>query len=102
MAENRATVACAPALSDAEGTDWRAVLEPLGASGDGTVGASLGWDLDWEREQLRSADGREHLSVRVYGDEVLVGPRWVPRDGLRLRGLRRAALPAGDRPPPDR
>lgn len=78
MAENPTTVVCAPALSDDAGTEWRALLEPLGASGDGTVGANLGWDLDWEREQLRSADGREHLSVRVYGDEVLVGPRWVP------------------------
>ncbi|MFD4175375.1 TOMM precursor leader peptide-binding protein, partial [Streptomyces anulatus] len=78
MAENPTSVVCAPALSDDAGTEWGAVLEPLGASGDGTVGANLGWDLDWEREQLRSAGGREHLSVRVYGDEVLVGPRWVP------------------------
>ncbi|MFE9451715.1 TOMM precursor leader peptide-binding protein [Streptomyces sp. NPDC006739] len=39
-----------------------------------------GWDLSWERAQFEknAANGEELVSVRVYDEEVIVGPRWVP------------------------
>ena len=46
----------------------------------GIVTANVGFDLAFERRQLVRAEreGRSLLSIRVAGDEVLIGPRWVP------------------------
>ncbi|RKN33910.1 TOMM precursor leader peptide-binding protein [Micromonospora musae] len=59
--------------------EWLTALAPLLAV-DATVTLDRGFDLNWQTGQWRrsAADGREHLSVRVYDDEVQIGPRWVP------------------------
>lgn len=58
--------------------DWQWALEPLPATAGRSVSVNTGWQLAWEREQLLASADREHLSVRIYDDEVLVGPLWVP------------------------
>lgn len=69
-----------PAMADAPDETWQTVLGPLREITSGAVSVNRGWDLAWEREQWEksAAAGREHLSVRLAGDEVLVGPLWVP------------------------
>ncbi|MFB7193182.1 TOMM precursor leader peptide-binding protein [Streptomyces sp. NPDC056240] len=62
---------------------WRDVCAGLDAplvGGGASVSVRRGWDLGWERQHLDAAreSGRPHLSVRVHGDEVLVGPLWAP------------------------
>src|SRR5664279_63925 len=50
------------------------------ASPTGMVVVNRGWNLAWEREEWRRSAtlGREHVSIRLYTDEVQIGPRWVP------------------------
>jgi ribosomal protein S12 methylthiotransferase accessory factor len=67
---------CGPGLSGAAATGWQDILLPLGESG--VVALNRGWDLAWETGVWNDNADREHLSVRVYGEEVIVGPRWVP------------------------
>ncbi|MEU0196513.1 TOMM precursor leader peptide-binding protein [Streptomyces afghaniensis] len=73
-------LACGPGLPEAAGTAWHALLTPLRETTAGTVAVNRGWDLDWERARWdeAAAAGHEHLSVRLYDDEVLIGPRYVP------------------------
>jgi ribosomal protein S12 methylthiotransferase accessory factor len=63
--------------------EWRAALAPLAATCTGVVDVQRGWDLGHERAAWRESAGagREHLSVRVHGEEVQVGPRWTPGAG---------------------
>ncbi|MFE6785435.1 TOMM precursor leader peptide-binding protein [Streptomyces sp. NPDC057680] len=78
----------APALAQGPGLDahpadeaWRAALDVLAdLLPEGTVAVDRGWHLDWERARFDEAvaAGRAHLSVRLLGDEVLVGPLWRP------------------------
>lgn len=72
--------ACGPGLPEAAGTAWHALLTPLHETTAGTVAVNRGWDLGWERARWdeATAAGHEHLSVRLYDDEVLIGPRYVP------------------------
>jgi ribosomal protein S12 methylthiotransferase accessory factor len=74
------TRAYGPATADPRDASWLEALEPLFAAATGTVAVNRGWDLAWETGHLRrsAAAGREHLSARLYADEVIVGPRWVP------------------------
>lgn len=56
---------------------WRTLLlDPVA----GSVSVNRGWDLAWERARWSDAANQriEHLSVRLYRDEVLIGPRWTP------------------------
>ncbi|MFB8403597.1 hypothetical protein [Streptomyces sp. NPDC055912] len=81
----------APALAQGPGLDahpadeaWRAALDVLAdLLPEGTVAVDRGWHLDWERARFDEAvaAGRAHLSVRLLGDEVLVGPLWRPGTG---------------------
>ncbi|MCX4834196.1 TOMM precursor leader peptide-binding protein [Streptomyces sp. NBC_00006] len=59
---------------------WGEALRRLGSSADAKVVANRGWDLAWERLhwEKAAANGEELVSVRVYDDEVIIGPRWVP------------------------
>ncbi|MFF7204116.1 TOMM precursor leader peptide-binding protein [Streptomyces sp. NPDC008141] len=59
---------------------WHTAFAALAEATDGAVAVNRGWDLAFERERLDAAAdrGRSHLSVRVHGDEVLVGPLWMP------------------------
>ncbi|MBZ6283554.1 TOMM precursor leader peptide-binding protein [Streptomyces olivaceus] len=68
-----------PGLGGSDGL-WDEALRGLGDALDAKVVANRGWDLSWERLQWEkaSADGEDLVSVRVYDDEVVVGPRWVP------------------------
>jgi ribosomal protein S12 methylthiotransferase accessory factor len=45
-----------------------------------TVTVTRGWDLGRERAAWRAASlaGRPHLSVRLHGRHVVLGPLWVP------------------------
>jgi ribosomal protein S12 methylthiotransferase accessory factor len=76
------TVFEAPAYGPASPVDatWLTALEPLFAATGGTRTLNRGWDLAWENAQwtASAAAGREHLSTRLYADEVVIGPRWVP------------------------
>ena len=67
---------------------WRSALAPLLASTTANVSVTAGWDLERERTRWRlSADtGREHLSIRIHADEVIIGPRWVPGTGSGCGG----------------
>ncbi|MFE6131035.1 TOMM precursor leader peptide-binding protein [Streptomyces sp. NPDC056437] len=58
---------------------WHTAFAALAEATDGAVAVNRGWDLAFERERLDEAAARRrtHLSVRVHGDEVLVGPLWV-------------------------
>lgn len=71
---------CGPGISNPVGTGWRQVFLSLREISTGTVACNRGWDLDWERGlwEKSAAVQREHVSVRLYDDEVIVGPRWVP------------------------
>ncbi|MDH6130001.1 TOMM precursor leader peptide-binding protein [Kitasatospora sp. GP82] len=57
----------------------RACAEALGLAAE-AVSVHAGWDLDRERTRWQEARdaGREHLSVRLSGDEILLGPLWSP------------------------
>ncbi|MFD3436844.1 TOMM precursor leader peptide-binding protein [Streptomyces sp. NPDC058685] len=59
---------------------WHTAFAALAGATDGAVAVNRGWDLAFERGRLdeAAARGRSHLSVRVHGDEVLVGPLWMP------------------------
>lgn len=59
---------------------WLDALIPLPDAVRGAVTVNRGWDLGWERDQWQRAvaAGHDHVSVRLFDDEVLVGPRWVP------------------------
>ncbi|WP_019547683.1 TOMM precursor leader peptide-binding protein [Streptomyces sulphureus] len=61
-------------------SSWEAVLARVGEAVRARAVLNRGWDLEWERTQWeKSAAGTEELvSVRVWDDEVVVGPRWVP------------------------
>lgn len=50
---------------------------------NGIVTVNVGFDLDFERANLRRAarEGRSLLSIRLADDEVLIGPCWTP--GIR-------------------
>ncbi|MEH0424240.1 TOMM precursor leader peptide-binding protein [Streptomyces sp. B21-083] len=67
---------------DAPDGDWRTVLTALAEATGAPVAVNRGWDLDWEREHVARAAGygTDVLSVRVFADEVLVGPLWRPGD----------------------
>ncbi|GAB2956841.1 TOMM precursor leader peptide-binding protein [Streptomyces pseudoechinosporeus] len=67
-----------PALPTTAHGDWLPALAPLARATGAAVSVNLGWDLTWERAHIDAADGGPHLSVRVYDDEVMVGPLWVP------------------------
>jgi ribosomal protein S12 methylthiotransferase accessory factor len=62
--------------------------------GDGLVSVGVGFDLDHERQQLAEAarQGRELLSIRLAGDAVLIGPRWVPGGASSCAGCAEARL----------
>ncbi|MEU9480710.1 TOMM precursor leader peptide-binding protein [Streptomyces sp. NPDC048191] len=67
---------------------WSRALAGLPAAVGGTVSVGLGWDPAWERghwQAARRAD-RAHLSVRLYADETLIGPLWVPRTDAGCSG----------------
>ncbi|WP_327682145.1 TOMM precursor leader peptide-binding protein [Streptomyces sp. NBC_00467] len=59
---------------------WHTAFAALAEAIDGAVAVNRGWDLAFERGRLEAAAdrGSSHLSVRVHGDEVLVGPLWMP------------------------
>ena len=67
--------------------EWlRPLLTGLRGLPDGTaVAVNSGWSLDWERDQWRQA-GAGLLSVRLYGDEVQVGPLWTAGSGAGCAG----------------
>ncbi|MFF9349104.1 TOMM precursor leader peptide-binding protein [Streptomyces sp. NPDC014734] len=70
-----------PGMAAAPPADWADSLASLGTlAGGGEVAVNRGWNLAWERErwQRSATAGRELLSVRLYDDEVVIGPRWVP------------------------
>ncbi|MBU7598805.1 TOMM precursor leader peptide-binding protein [Streptomyces sp. P38-E01] len=67
-----------PVPHEALPEEWRWALEPLRVPAGGSVSVTVGWQLDREREQLLAAGDREHLSIRIHEDEVLVGPLRVP------------------------
>ncbi|MQY12498.1 hypothetical protein SRB5_26320 [Streptomyces sp. RB5] len=66
-----------PAL---DGTPWARALAGARTPSGAVVTLNRGWDPVWERAMWESsaAEGREHLSVRIEYDEVVIGPRWVP------------------------
>lgn len=67
-----------PGLEGAAGL-WDEALRALGDTVGAKVVANRGWDLAWERLQWEkaSADSEDLVSVRLYDDEVVIGPRWV-------------------------
>src|SRR5438270_13961789 len=67
-----------PAITGPDREIWTQALSDF--AGNGLVALNRGWNLDWERAvwERGGADGREHLSIRVHHDEVVIGPRWVP------------------------
>ncbi|MFJ7177937.1 TOMM precursor leader peptide-binding protein [Streptomyces massasporeus] len=75
--ESSTAVQAGPGLPVTAYDDWLPVLAPLARATGATVSVNLGWDLDWERDRVTRATG-PHLSVRVYDDEVMVGPLWAP------------------------
>ena len=62
--------------------------------GDGLVSIGVGFDLDHEREIFAAAarQSRELLSIRLAGDAVLIGPRWVPGGTSSCAGCAEARL----------
>lgn len=62
--------------------------------GDGLVCVGVGFDLEHERGLLAEAarQGRELLSIRLAGDAVLIGPRWVPGGTSSCAGCAEARL----------
>ncbi|MFE3740223.1 TOMM precursor leader peptide-binding protein [Streptomyces sp. NPDC059134] len=75
--DGAASVHAGPALPPAAYDDWLPALAPSALATGATVSVNLGWDLAWEGSRLAGAE-RPHLSVRVYDDEVMVGPLWAP------------------------
>ncbi|MER6376696.1 TOMM precursor leader peptide-binding protein [Streptomyces mirabilis] len=69
-----------PGMAAALDAPWEETLRQIGGAVGATVALNRGWDLAWERAQWEksAANGEELVSVRVYDDEVIVGPRWVP------------------------
>lgn len=67
---------------DAPGGPWRTAVADLAEATGASVAVNRGWDLAWERDRLADAadSGSDLLSVRVFADEVLVGPLWRPDD----------------------
>ncbi|NEA05045.1 TOMM precursor leader peptide-binding protein, partial [Streptomyces sp. SID10116] len=55
-------------------------LAELARATDCDLVVSRGWQLTREQEQWRrsAAAGHGLISVRLYDDEVLIGPRWTP------------------------
>ncbi|GGT70162.1 TOMM precursor leader peptide-binding protein [Streptomyces althioticus] len=76
-ATTESPVRAGPALPPSAHGVWLPPLAALTRASGATVSVNLGWDLDWEQGPVAAADG-PHLSVRVYDDEVVVGPLWVP------------------------
>ncbi|CAL9411064.1 TOMM precursor leader peptide-binding protein [Streptomyces sp. enrichment culture] len=76
-ATTESPVRAGPALTPSAHGVWLPPLAALTRASGATVSVNLGWDLDWEQGPVAAADG-PHLSVRVYDDEVVVGPLWVP------------------------
>ncbi|MFI1958431.1 TOMM precursor leader peptide-binding protein [Streptomyces althioticus] len=76
-ATTESQVRVGPALPPSAHDVWLPALAALTRASGATVSVNLGWDLDWEQGPVAAADG-PHLSVRVYDDEVMVGPLWVP------------------------
>jgi len=68
-----------PAIA-ADGAEWTRALSQLRVPPGAMVTLNRGWDLAWERTawDRSAAEGREHLSIRLQHDEVVIGPRWVP------------------------
>lgn len=69
-----------PDLAGPAARQWTQALRPLAAARPGSLSLNRGWNPDWEQERVHaaSAAGRPHLSVRLFGGEVLIGPYWVP------------------------
>lgn len=69
-----------PAIAAAPDADWTRMLPAVAAPCGAAVTLNRGWDLEWERAMWSrsAAEGREHLSIRVEHDEIVIGPRWVP------------------------
>lgn len=69
-----------PGMTALRDTSWEETLRRIGGAVGAVVALNRGWDLAWERAQWEksAANGEELVSVRVYDDEVIVGPRWVP------------------------
>ncbi|MFF1283952.1 TOMM precursor leader peptide-binding protein [Streptomyces sp. NPDC058299] len=59
-----------------------------------SVGVTVGWDLRAEARAWRAAaeSGRPHLSVRLLGEQVTVGPLWVPGTDSGCAGCAEARL----------
>ena len=68
-----------PALA-ADGAEWTRALSQIRVPPGAVMTLNRGWDLAWERAawDRSAAEGREHLSIRLQHDEVVIGPRWVP------------------------
>jgi ribosomal protein S12 methylthiotransferase accessory factor len=68
-----------PAIAAAPDAEWIRTLAALRVTA-GTLTLNRGWDLTWERGtwERSAAGGREHLSIRLSCDEVVIGPLWVP------------------------
>lgn len=75
-----AEVLTGPDLAGPAAGEWAEALRPLAAVLPGTLSLNRGWNADWERARVdaASAADRAHLSVRLFGGEVLIGPYWVP------------------------
>lgn len=69
-----------PGIAATRDASWDETLQRIGGGQRARVTVNRGWDLTWERAQWErsAARGEELVSVRVYDDEVIVGPRWVP------------------------
>ncbi|WP_326698879.1 TOMM precursor leader peptide-binding protein [Streptomyces sp. NBC_01754] len=69
-----------PGLAAAPDASWAEAFDRISGAVNATVVLNRGWDLAWERARWErsAANGEELVSVRVYDDEVVVGPRWVP------------------------
>ncbi|MFE6974637.1 TOMM precursor leader peptide-binding protein [Streptomyces sp. NPDC057682] len=60
--------------------EWARALLPVAAALPGSLSLNRGWNAEWERARTDAASvaGLPHLSVRLFGGEVLIGPYWVP------------------------
>jgi ribosomal protein S12 methylthiotransferase accessory factor len=69
-----------PDLAGPAAGEWAGALRPLAAVLPGTLSLNRGWNADWEQARVDAAlaADRAHLSVRLFGGEVLIGPYWVP------------------------
>jgi ribosomal protein S12 methylthiotransferase accessory factor len=77
-----------PAVAAVPEAEWTRALSGLRTLSGTVVTLNRGWDLAWEREMWdrSAADGREHLSIRVQHDEVVIGPRWTPESDAGCAG----------------